>query len=153
MGSMIDRPMRIGEVAERAGVRASRLRYYERIGLLEAAERVSGQRRYDRSALRRLAVIDVAQRAGLSLEEIRELLDAGSEPMSDRLREMAARKLPEIDALIDRAARVRAWLATAAACDCESVDECALFDDAAPLAPAGVEAPLVIRHAGPAVRA
>ena len=67
---MGERTMRIGEVAAQAGVRVSLLRYYEEVGLLAPAERVNGQRRYDPSALRRLAVIDVAQRAGLSLEEI-----------------------------------------------------------------------------------
>jgi len=122
--------MRIGVVADRAGVRTSLIRYYERIGLLPAPERVSGQRRYDASVLRRLAVIDVAQRAGLSLDEIAELIHAGSEPVSDQLREIATRKLPEIDALIDRAQRVRAWLETASDCDCETIDECALFDGA-----------------------
>ena len=114
-------------------MRTSRLRYYERIGLLPAPERVSGQRRYRRSVLRRLAVIDIAQRAGLSLAEIRELLDAGSEPMSDRLREIATRRLPEVDALLDRATRVRAWLAAATGCDCEGVDDCGLFDADTPL--------------------
>ena len=58
-------------------------------------------------------MIDVAQRAGLSLEEIRELVEHGNDPMSDRLRELAERRLPEIDALIERATRVRAWLADA----------------------------------------
>jgi MerR family redox-sensitive transcriptional activator SoxR len=120
--------MRIGEVAEHAGVRTSLIRYYERIGLLPAPERVSGQRRYDASVLRRLAVIDVAQRAGLSLDEIGELVHAGTEPMSDQLRDIAERKLPEIDALIDRAERVRAWLQTATGCGCQTIDECALFD-------------------------
>jgi MerR family redox-sensitive transcriptional activator SoxR len=120
--------MRIGEAAERAGVRPSQLRYYEEIGLLPEPERVSGQRRYDESVLRRLAVIDVAQRAGLSLDEIQELVEAGAEPLSQRLPEIAARKLPEIEALIDRAQRVRAWMLTASGCDCQTIDECALFD-------------------------
>jgi MerR family redox-sensitive transcriptional activator SoxR len=123
--------MRIGEVAQRAGVNVSLVRYYDRIGLLPAAERVSGQRRYNESALRRMAVIDVAQRAGLSLDEIRDLLEHGNDPMSDRLRELAGRRLPEIDALIERAQRVRAWLQTAQSCGCQAIDECALFDDAA----------------------
>src|SRR4051794_34631539 len=122
--------MRIGEVAQQAGVRTSLIRYYERIGLLPAPKRVSGQRRYDTAVLRRLAVIDVAQRAGLSLEEIAELVHAGNEPMSAQLRELAQRKLPEIDALIDRAQRVRGWLQTATGCDCPTIDDCALFDDA-----------------------
>jgi MerR family redox-sensitive transcriptional activator SoxR len=123
--------MRIGEVARRAGVRVSLIRYYEDIGLLPAAERVSGQRRYDDTVLRRLAVIDVAQRAGLSLDEIRELLQHGNDPMSEHLRELAERRLPEIDALIERAQRVRTWLQSATGCGCQSIDECALFDDPA----------------------
>jgi MerR family redox-sensitive transcriptional activator SoxR len=123
--------LRIGEVATRAGVNTSLIRYYERIGLLPAPERVSGQRRYDPSVLRRLSVIDVAQRAGLSLDEIRELLDIGTDPLSTRLQDLAQRKLPEIEALIERAQRVQAWLTSATGCDCQAVDDCALFDDAA----------------------
>jgi MerR family redox-sensitive transcriptional activator SoxR len=123
--------MRIGAVARRAGVRVSLIRYYEEIGLLPEAERVSGQRRYDETVLRRLAVIDVAQRAGLSLDEIRELVQHGNDPMSEHLRELAARRLPEIDALVERARRVRTWLQAATSCDCESIDDCALFDDPA----------------------
>jgi DNA-binding transcriptional MerR regulator len=123
--------LRIGEVAREAGVKTSLLRYYEDVGLLPEPLRVSGQRRYDRSVLRRLTVIDVAHRAGMSLDEIRVLLHHGSAPMGDQLRELAAQRLPEIDALIDRAHRVRAWLQSAATCHCESVDDCALFDPTA----------------------
>ena len=134
--------MRIGEVARRAGVRVSLIRYYEDIGLLPEPERVSGQRRYDETVLRRLAVIDVAQRAGLSLDEIRELVEHGNDPMSDRLRELAERRLPEIDALIERAQRVRTWLeaATAATASasttarCSTTRRCPSAKDARPLA-------------------
>src|SRR3712207_4535380 len=133
--------MRIGAVARRAGVRVSLIRYYEQIGLLPEPERVSGQRRYDDTVLRRLAVIDVAQRAGLRLEDIRELVHHGNDPMNARLRELAERRLPEIDALIDRAQRVRAWLEAATGCDCERIDDCALFDDA-PVATAADTRPL-----------
>ena len=122
--------MRIGEAAQRAGVKTSLIRYYEDIELLPAPERVSGQRRYDKTVLRRLTVIDVAQRAGMSLDEIRLRVQHGSDPMSGQLRELASRKLPEIDALIERAQRVRAWLETATGCECRSIDECALFDQA-----------------------
>ena len=120
--------MRIGEVARRAGVRKSLIRYYEQIGLLPEAQRVSGQRRYDETVLRRLTVIDVAQRAGLSLDEIRSLLEHGNDAMSERLRELAERRLPEIDALIERAQRVRTWMQAATTCTCDTIDECALFD-------------------------
>src|SRR3712207_1075371 len=122
--------MRIGDVARRAGVRVSLIRYYEEIGLLPEPARISGQRRYDETVLRRLAVIDVAQRAGLTLDEIRELVEHGNDPMSTRLRELAERRLPELDALIERAQRVRIWLQAASGCTCERIDDCALFDDA-----------------------
>jgi MerR family transcriptional regulator, redox-sensitive transcriptional activator SoxR len=125
----VDEPqLRIGEVARRAGVRVSLIRYYEDIGLLPEPERVSGQRRYDESVLRRLTVIHVAQRAGLTLDEIRELLEHGNDPMNERLRDLATRRLPEIDALIARAQAMRAWLVTASGCNCETLDVCALFD-------------------------
>jgi MerR family redox-sensitive transcriptional activator SoxR len=137
--------MRIGEVARQAGVRVSLIRYYEEIALLPEPARVSGQRRYDETVLRRLAVIDVAQRAGLTLDEIRELVQHGNDPMSDRLRQLAHHRLTEIDALIDRAQRVRHWLNAAQRCDCESIDECALFDDP-PLASAKQARPLATMH-------
>src|SRR5918911_5312656 len=77
--AIMDAPqMRIGQVASRAGIRVSQIRYYEEIGLLPEPDRVSGQRRYDDTILRRLAVIDVAQRAGLTLEEIRDLVEHGN---------------------------------------------------------------------------
>jgi MerR family redox-sensitive transcriptional activator SoxR len=127
-----DELLRIGEVARRAGVKTSLIRYYEDIGLLPEPPRVSGQRRYDQTVLRRLAVIDVAQRAGMSLDEIRLLLEHGNEPLSGRLRELAATKLPEIDALIERADRVRTWLLAATSCGCQTIDDCALFDEPDP---------------------
>ena len=121
----------IGQVAQRAGVRDSHIRYYERIGVLPAPERVSGQRRYTDDVLHRLAIIDVAQRAGLSLAEIRDLtgLSGSGERASERIRELADRKLPAIEALIQRAHAVRRWLELARFCDCESVDVCDLFVD------------------------
>ena len=66
--------MTIGEVAERANVAASALRFYEREGLIAAVRSEGGQRRYHREVLRRVAFIRAAQRVGLSLEEIKEAL-------------------------------------------------------------------------------
>ena len=126
--SISDSRMRIGEVAEHAGLRKSAIRYYEEIGLLPEPERVSGQRVYEPSILRRLALIDVSQRAGLSLDEIRELVDAGSAPVSDQLHALARRKLPDVEALIARAEAMRDWLETAQGCNCQTIDECGLFD-------------------------
>src|SRR6202035_2979276 len=64
----------IGEVARRAGVAASTLRYYEREGLIEASRSDGGQRRYHRDMLRRIAFVRAAQRVGLSLEEVKDAL-------------------------------------------------------------------------------
>jgi MerR family transcriptional regulator, redox-sensitive transcriptional activator SoxR len=121
----------IGEVSRLTGRAASSIRYYERLGLLAAPPRVGGRRRYSPAVLRTLAVIDTAQRAGLTLEEIGLLLTGSGDDAAatERLREVAVRKLPEISALIERAELVRRWLEAAAACTCPSLDDCPLFDD------------------------
>lgn len=126
--------MTIGQLARRAGLNASAIRYYEAIGLLPEPDRESGQRRYPDDALRRLQVIEVAKRAGFTLDESRVLLagDSGGDPAHAQLRELAERKLPEVDALIERAQAMRAWLSTATGCNCATLDVCSLFDDAAP---------------------
>jgi DNA-binding transcriptional MerR regulator len=121
----------IGEVARQARMRPSRIRYYEDRGLLPAPQRVSGRRRYPPDVTRRLGMIDVAQRAGFSLDEIRQLLGPGDGPAHERLQRLARRKLPEIDTLIRQATAVRRWLEMTTACDCHSLDVCSLFDDRA----------------------
>ena len=120
----------IGELAERTGKRPSAIRYYEQVGLLPAPVRTAGQRRYDPATIRTLAVIDTAQRAGLTLDEIRTLLSASPADKSavDRLRDVAERKLPQITALIARTELVRGWLESAARCECPNLSECPLFD-------------------------
>jgi MerR family transcriptional regulator, redox-sensitive transcriptional activator SoxR len=124
----------IGEVARRAGLRPSAIRYYESIGLLSEPERVAGRRRYSEETLRTLSVVAAAQRAGLSLSEVRELLTAanGQGAVSDQLRAIARRKLPDVEALIERAHLVRSWLEAAADCRCPTLEDCPLFDDPGP---------------------
>jgi MerR family redox-sensitive transcriptional activator SoxR len=124
----------IGEVARRAGLRPSAIRYYESIGLLPEPARVAGRRRYGPEALRTLSVIAAAQRAGLNLSEVRELLTAsnGRGAVSEQLRIIARRKLPEVEALIERAQLVRSWLEAAADCRCPTLEDCPLFDDEGP---------------------
>jgi MerR family redox-sensitive transcriptional activator SoxR len=83
--------------------------------------------------VRRLEVLEVAKRAGFSLDEARVLLhsaDAGT-PAFEALRDLAQRKLPEVEALIERAQAMRGRLLTATDCSCRSLDACALFDGAA----------------------
>ena len=119
----------IGELARRTAKRPSAIRYYEEVGLLPPPTRVSGRRRYPAETVRTLTAIDTAQRAGLSLDEIRTLLEAQDhEAAVDELRRIAERKLPELDAMIARATVVRGWLDAAARCECPSLDECCLFE-------------------------
>src|SRR5437868_5215689 len=82
-------------VTRRFGVRPSALRYYERIGVIPRAERVNGQRRYDRATLSRLAAVSVAKQAGFTLREIRALLAdfTPSKPPRGRWRKLASSKL------------------------------------------------------------
>ena len=119
----------IGELAKRAGLSVSAIRFYEHRGLLPEAERSGGQRRFAPDAADRLAAIAAAKRAGLTLAEIHLLLRAGDRGAlaHESLRALAARKLPEVEAQIERAERSRAWLTLAGACRCETVEECALF--------------------------
>jgi MerR family transcriptional regulator, redox-sensitive transcriptional activator SoxR len=126
---MAEATLSIGEVAEKAGTSISAIRFYEREGLLPEAERVSGQRRFSEQTVQRLGIIDVAKQAGFKLEEVAILLssiDHGA-PANEQLQAFAARKLPEVDALIERAQRMREWLTTASECGCESLESCALF--------------------------
>lgn len=119
----------IGEVAQRAGMSTSRIRYYEARGLLPEPERAAGRRRYTEDVFRRLAIIDAAQRVGFTLEEIQDLLGSRTQPAHERLRELALLKLPELDDLIARATSVRRLLKICSRCDCESIDVCRMFDD------------------------
>ena len=121
----------IGELARRSGRRASAIRYYEEIGVLPHPVRVGGQRRYEPGTTRALTVIDVAQRAGLALDEIKSLLQAptGSGDVTERLRLVAERRLPELRARIERAQLVERWLEAAARCECPDLEACSLFDD------------------------
>ena len=122
--------MRIGEVAERAGLRTSALRYYERIGLLPEPRRVSGQRRYEPDVLLLLAGIDVAQRAGFTVAEIKNLFYGyrdGAKP-SERWADLARQKLAELDQLIHRTRAMKQLLEEGLRCGCTCLDECALVD-------------------------
>jgi MerR family transcriptional regulator, redox-sensitive transcriptional activator SoxR len=119
----------IGEVARRAGIAASAVRYYESIGLLPEPQRLHGQRRYGTDVIGKLAFVDVAQNAGFKLEEIKELMrGAGGEAgMAAPLRQLSARKLDEVEALLERARTTKQWLEVANTCTCGSPDECTLF--------------------------
>jgi MerR family transcriptional regulator, redox-sensitive transcriptional activator SoxR len=116
----------IGQVAERAGLRTSTIRYYESVNVLPAPRRRGGQRRYDPAVLERLAFIQTAQRLGFSLAEIELLFRQPAEetPLSDRWQTLASQKLAEIDGMIRQAASIRRLLTRGLRCGCSDLHEC-----------------------------
>ena len=116
----------IGEVATRAGVRTSALRYYESIGLLPAPKRVNGRRCYEESILQRLALVQLAQQAGFTMSEIGEFLHGftADTPPAERWQAMAHKKLAELEAVITRAQQMKRLLEHGLRCDCLRLEEC-----------------------------
>jgi MerR family redox-sensitive transcriptional activator SoxR len=117
----------ISEVARQVGLRPSAIRYYERIGLLPSAQRESGQRRYDTTALYRLAIIQRARQLGFTLDEIRQLFFGfgNASRASERWQKLSQRKLAELDSLMDSIKAVRRLLKKMMQdCRCETLDQC-----------------------------
>jgi len=105
--------MKIGELAERTGLASSRIRFYERIGLLKAAEReANGYRSYPDDSVLVLRLIATGQRAGFSLDELRTLLPSGdlAHWEHDTLLDTLRRKVQDIDAMRAQLARNKAEL-------------------------------------------
>ena len=117
----------IGEVARQAGLKTSAIRYYEEIGILPAAERMNGQRRYGPDTVERLEVVRFARAAGLSLDEIRVLFHGfGADvPPSSRWQDVATRKLRELDEQAARIERMRRILEATLDCGCVTLEDCA----------------------------
>ena len=122
----MSRLLTIGELAEAAGVRTSALRFYEDAGLLPPTARVSGQRRYDESAVGRLTVIRFCQQLGFSLREIRALLTPPrGKRQKQRWRDLVDDKLQELDGVVARVETMRTILELSRDCDCVDLEECA----------------------------
>jgi MerR family transcriptional regulator, redox-sensitive transcriptional activator SoxR len=122
----VDALLTIGEVAERAGIAHSALRFYEAEGLVHS-ERTSGnQRRYHRSELRRIAFIRVAQRVGLTLDEIREALatlPSSRAPTEKEWAELSRSWRPRLDEQ-----GLRDQLDSCIGCGCLSFKVCRLYN-------------------------
>ena len=116
----------IGQLAGETGVAASALRYYESTGLVKATTRVGNQRRYERAAIARVNVIQLAQAAGFRLDEIKRLLNGldNKTPPGPRWRSLAAAKIAEIDAQLTRLKQMRKLLEVLTHCECPSINDC-----------------------------
>jgi len=119
--------MTIGVLAERAGVRPSAIRYYERLGLLPAPPRQSGRRSYDPDALAQLAVIQFALVMGCSLRDTKRLVRGFPKdaPAGSRWRDLADAKMKDLNELIARATAMKALLERISTkCRCNDLVEC-----------------------------
>ena len=129
-GSLLDSTvaenMAISDVARVFGLRTSAIRYYEQIGILPPAMRKNGQRRYDKSALYRIAVVQRARETGFTLEEIRELFfgfPAGTPPPK-RWHQLSQRKIAELRERMKRLQLMETLLKRVEDCHCHALDEC-----------------------------
>ncbi len=118
--------MTIGEVAKRVGVQTSALRYYESVGLLAQPKRVNGRRRYDRDVFPQITMIQLAQRAGFTIAEIKILKDGfqPETPFSARWRILAQEKLVELNNRIRETEQMVAMLQNGLECGCLNLDDC-----------------------------
>jgi MerR family redox-sensitive transcriptional activator SoxR len=121
----------IGEVARRAGINPSALRFYESIGLMPKPKRVSGRRRYDGTTVQMLKVVQLAQDAGFTVAEIQTLLNgfAPDTPPAARWQILARQKMDELDAQIIRAQQMKQVLQKALSCGCLRLEDCAVVLD------------------------
>ena len=131
----------IGELVQRSGVPASALRYYESLGLVRSVRSGGNQRRYERAELRRVAFIRIAQRVGLSLEEITEALESlprGRTPTKADWARLSARWRSRLDEQIALLERLRDRLSSCIGCGCLSLRRCRISnpdDELADLGP------------------
>jgi DNA-binding transcriptional MerR regulator len=123
---MADQMLTIGELARQTGTAPSALRYYEERGLLHPAPRVSGQRRYPTGAVAVVGAILCLAEVGFTLAEIERFMSArNTEPRS--WRELARRKLAELDARIAEAQVARVAVEHAVACPHDDIASCPTF--------------------------
>src|SRR5258707_15161628 len=129
-GSLLDPTVEgdlaISDVARVFGLRTSAIRYYEQIGILPRAMRKNGQRRYDNSALFRLAVVQRARETGFTLEEIRELFFGfpPGTPPPKRWHQLSQRKIAELRSRMKRLKLMETLLKRVENCRCDALDEC-----------------------------
>ena len=126
--------MTIGEVAKRTGLATSALRYYEDAGVLPAPSRINGRRVYGEETVRVVEVVRFAQRAGFTLDEIRTLFHGfgADTPLNERWDALAKAKVAELDALIERAARMKLAILAGLDCGCVRVEDCVVASPGGP---------------------
>lgn len=121
----------IGQLADRTGLAVSAIRFYDSIGLVKANRNAGGQRQFQRSDIRRLSFVLIAQQLGFTLAEIRKQLDALPDQRTPTLRDwqrMSRQFKQDIDQRIDALERLRERLSGCIGCGCLSLKRCSLYN-------------------------
>jgi MerR family transcriptional regulator, redox-sensitive transcriptional activator SoxR len=121
--------MTVGELAERSGVAVSALHFYESKGLIHSVRSDGNHRRYERSTVRRVAVIKVAQQLGIPLADVATALATlpdGRTPTAHDWERLSRAWQAELDARIERLTRLRDTLGGCIGCGCLSLKVCKL---------------------------
>jgi MerR family transcriptional regulator, redox-sensitive transcriptional activator SoxR len=119
----------VGEVATRSGVAVSTIHFYEAKGLIRSQRNKGNQRRFERAELRRIAIVRVAQRAGISLGEIRDAFERLPTKRAVSAKDwarMSNRWKGELNGRIERLVALRDQLGDCIGCGCLSIDSCPL---------------------------
>lgn len=122
----------VGEIAERAGVAVSTVHFYEAEGLIESWRTPANHRRYDRRELRRIAIARIAQGAGISLAEVKEVLDRiprGKAVGKDDWAKAAEPWAALLDERIEALTRLRNQMGFCIGCGCLSLENCPLYNN------------------------
>ena len=119
--------MTIGDVAAKAMLATSAIRYYERTGLLKQPLRKNGRRIYSDEVLHQLTIIEFAKETGFTLSEIKLLLHGFPEntPASARWKKMAREKIRELDVAVAKTKAMRDMLEAIRSCRCRKLEQCA----------------------------
>jgi len=118
--------LKIGELARNAGLQASAIRYYEKLGILSTPDRKGSQRRYATDALNPLLLIRFARDMGFTLAEIKIFLSGlrSDAPVGPRWRKLALRKIKQVDASIKHSRQLKSLLEHLLQCRCPSLPVC-----------------------------
>lgn len=130
----------VGDVAERSGIAVSAVHFYERKGLIRSARNSANHRRYSPTVLRKIAIIRVAQRAGVPLQEVADamaFLPAEGKVTADDWATLSRQWTDELNDRIDRLTRLRDNMAGCIGCGCLSMEACRLVNPGDALADEG----------------
>lgn len=129
MTERLENELSVGEFARRAGIAVSTLHFYEEKGLIRARRTRGNQRRYPRNLLRRVAIIRIAQRAGISLAEIKDALSGlptEGVPNADDWKTLSSNWKESLEARIQALSQLRDEMAGCIGCGCLSLRDCPL---------------------------